>query len=272
MSQINSKHRGPLQGEITPPSDKSISHRAVMFASLAEGNSTIRNFLQAEDPLRTLEAFRQMGIEIDDSDKNGIIVKGKGLKGLSAPADVIDCGNSGTTMRLMSGVLAAQSFSSVLTGDEFLLKRPMGRIIKPLAEMGAHIVSEKGGYPPLNINGGTLRPVKYNSPIASAQVKSAILLSGLYCDGRTTVIEPGKSRDHTERMLKSCGADIIINGLEVSIQGTKGLAPFDITIPGDLSSAAFFIVAALIVPGSEIVVKNVGINPSRTGIIEILQK
>jgi len=260
-----------LHGEITPPSDKSISHRAVMFASLAEGTSTISNFLQAEDPLRTLEAFRQMGIEIDDTDKNRIIVKGKGLHGLSAPADVIDCGNSGTTMRLMSGVLAGQSFSSVLTGDEFLLQRPMGRIITPLSEMGANIVPEKEGFPPLNIKGETLRPVKYNSPIASAQVKSAILLAGLYCNGRTTVTEPAKSRDHTERMLNSCGADITTNDLEVSIEGTKELTPFDITIPGDLSSAAFFIVAALIIPGSEIVVRNVGINPTRTGIIEILQ-
>lgn len=271
MSQIKTKNRGPLHGEITPPADKSISHRAVMFASLAEGTSTISNFLQAEDPLRTLESFRQMGIEIDDTDKNRIIVKGKGLHGLSAPADVIDCGNSGTTMRLMSGVLAGQSFSSVLTGDEFLLKRPMGRIITPLSEMGANIIPEKGGFPPLNIKGGTLRPVKYNSPIASAQVKSAILLAGLYCNGRTTVTEPAKSRDHTERMLHSCGAYITINDLEVSIEGTKGLKPFDITIPGDLSSAAFFIVAALIVPGSEIVVRNVGINPTRTGILEILQ-
>jgi 3-phosphoshikimate 1-carboxyvinyltransferase len=242
-----------------------------MFASLAEGESTISNFLQAEDPLRTLQAFRRMGIEINDSDKNRIIVKGRGLHGLSSPVDVIDCGNSGTTMRLISGVLAAQSFSSVLTGDEFLRKRPMGRIIKPLSEMGADIVPEKGGYPPLHIKGKNLQPVTYNSPIASAQVKSALLLAGLFCKGRTTVTEPGKSRDHTERMLLSCGADIAINDLEVSIQGTKGLTPFDITIPGDLSSAAFFIVAALLVPGSEIVVKNVGINPTRTGVIEILQ-
>ena len=272
MSRIKTGHRGPLHGEITPPADKSISHRAIMFASLAEGKSTISNFLQAEDPLRTLQAFRRMGIEIDDTDKKRIIVKGRGLHGLSAPADEIDCGNSGTTMRLISGVLAAQSFSSVLTGDAFLRKRPMGRIIKPLSEMGADIVPENGGYPPLHIKGKNLQPVTYNSPIASAQVKSAILLAGLYCKGRTTVTEPGKSRDHTERMLHSCGADITINDLEVSIQGTKGLTPFDITIPGDLSSAAFFIVAALIVPGSEIVVKNAGINPTRTGVIEILQR
>jgi len=243
-----------------------------MFASLAEGTSTISNFLQAEDPLRTLEAFRQLGTHIETIDNNRITVQGKGLYGLSAPDHVLDCGNSGTTMRLMSGVLAAQSFSSVLTGDEFLLKRPMGRIIKPLSEMGANIISEKDGYPPLKIIGGSLRPVTYNSPIASAQVKSAILLAGLYCKGKTTVKEPGKSRDHTERMLTSCGADITTNDLSVSIEGTKGLRPFDITIPGDLSSAAFFIVAALTIPGSEIMIKNTGINPTRTGIIEILQK
>ncbi len=243
-----------------------------MFASLAEGESTITNFLQAEDPVRTLKAFRQMGIDISNADNNSITVKGRGLHGLSAPGDIIDCGNSGTTMRLMSGLLSAQPFSSVLTGDEFLQKRPMGRIIKPLSDMGANIISTEGGFPPLHIKGSPLRPVQYNSPIASAQVKSAILLAGLFCKGTTSVTEPGKSRDHTERMLKACGADISIHGLKVSIQGGNQLTPFDITVPGDLSSAAFFIVAALIVPDSEITVRNVGINPTRTGIIDILQR
>ncbi|UCH81081.1 MAG: 3-phosphoshikimate 1-carboxyvinyltransferase [Nitrospiraceae bacterium] len=272
MSQISIRHRGPLQGEIKPPADKSISHRAIMLASLAEGKSSIRNSLQAEDPVSTLKAFRQMGIDIDDKDSDRIIINGKGLRGLTAPRDNIDCGNSGTTMRLLSGILSAQPFTSVLTGDKFLLRRPMRRIIKPLSEMGAHISSEKGGRPPLTIKGGNLIAITYHSPVASAQVKSAILFAGLYCEGCTTVIEPGKSRDHTERMLTSCGADINIDGLEVSIQGGKGLAPFDITIPGDLSSAAFFIAAGLIVPGSDIVIKKVGINPTRTGIIDIFQK
>ncbi|UCH45303.1 MAG: 3-phosphoshikimate 1-carboxyvinyltransferase, partial [Nitrospiraceae bacterium] len=198
-------------------------------------------------------------------------VSGKGLKGLSAPGNVIDCGNSGTTMRLMSGVLAGQPFSSTLTGDQFLLKRPMERIIAPLTAMGADIVSEKGGYPPLHIQGGNLRPIQYTSPIASAQVKSAILLAGLYCDGETSVVEPGKSRDHTERMLRASGVDVRTDGKKVSVTGIAKLNPLDMTVPGDFSSAAFFIVAGLLVPGSEVLIKNVGINTTRTGLLDILQ-
>ncbi len=258
-----------------------------MFSSLAEGESIVRNFLEAEDPLRTLHAFRQMGIDIEvrsqksevrsqdikhRTQDNEVIIKGKGLRGLTAPGDTIDCGNSGTTMRLMSGVLAGQAFSSVLTGDEFLLKRPMKRIITPLSEMGADIHSEPGGYPPLHIKGGQLRPIEYHSPIASAQVKSAVLLAGLYCSGVTTVIEPGSSRDHTERMLTAGGADIKTDGLKVSLNGASALRPMDITVPGDLSSAAFFIVAGLLVPQSEILIKHTGINPTRTGLLDILTR
>jgi len=243
-----------------------------MFSSLAEGKSVIRNFLRAEDPMRTLDAFKQMGVDIKDSSQhNEIIVEGRGLRGLKRPEGIIDCGNSGTTMRLLSGVLAGQPFDSTLTGDEFLLKRPMQRVMGPLRQMGAEINSEQGGLPPLRIKGGRLRPIKYDSPIASAQVKSAVLLAGLYCDGTTTVTEPGRSRDHTERMLRALGADIMIDGLQVSITGGAALGPMDITVPGDLSSAAFFIVAGLIVPGSGLVVKNVGINPTRTGIIDVLK-
>lgn len=272
MSQISIKYTGPLRGEVETPPDKSISHRAIMFSSLAEGRSVIRNFLQAEDPLSTLNAFREMGVEIENrAEKNEIIINGKGLMGLKEPEGVIDCGNSGTTMRLLSGVLAGQPFYSTLTGDKFLLKRPMQRIITPLTAMGAEIRSE-GGCPPLTIKGGNLKPIQYNSPVASAQVKSAVLLAGLYCDGITTVIEPGRSRDHTERMLKAHGAEININGLEISIKGGTALNPQDITVPGDLSSSAFFIAAGLIVPGSEILIKNSGINPTRTGMIDILKK
>jgi len=243
-----------------------------MFSSLAEGKSVIRNFLRAEDPMRTLDAFKQMGVDIKDSSQhNEIIVEGRGLRGLKRPEGIIDCGNSGTTMRLLSGVLAGQLFDSTLTGDEFLLKRPMQRVMGPLSQMGAEISSEQGGLPPLRIKGGRLRPIRYDSPIASAQVKSAVLLAGLYCDGTTTVTEPGRSRDHTERMLSALGADIMIDGLQVSITGGAALGPMDITVPGDLSSAAFFIVAGLIVPGSGLVVKNVGINPTRTGIIDVLK-
>jgi 3-phosphoshikimate 1-carboxyvinyltransferase len=271
LSQVRIKHTGPLQGECTPPSDKSISHRSIILAALADGESTIKNFLRAEDPMRTLHAFQHMGIDIQESCENEIIVSGKGLKGLSAPGNVIDCGNSGTTMRLMSGVLAGQPFSSTLTGDQFLLKRPMERVIAPLTAMGANIVSEKGGYPPLHIQGGSLRPIQYTSPIASAQVKSAILLAGLYCDGETTVVEPGKSRDHTERMLRASGVDVRTDGKKVSVTGIAKLTPLDMTVPGDFSSAAFFIVAGLLVPGSEVLIKNVGINTTRTGLLDILQ-
>lgn len=279
LNQINVRYSGPLRGELFPPPDKSISHRAIMLSSLAEGNSKVSNILRAEDPLRTLEAFRQMGIEIEfrvqspvlGDRTNEIVIKGKGLNGLTAPKDIIDCGNSGTTMRLLSGVLAGQSFFSELTGDESLRKRPMQRIITPLSKMGARIDSENG-YPPLRIKGGVLKPIHFESPVASAQVKSAILLAGLYCDGTTTVIEPGKSRDHTERMLTARGADITIRGLEVNLKGGAGLKPLDFTVPGDLSSAAFFIVACLLVPESEIIIKNTGVNPTRTGIIEILQE
>lgn len=281
MNQISISYRGPLRGEITPPPDKSISHRAIMFSSLATGTSVVRNFLQAEDPLRTLHAFQQMGVEIEVLNappgegsviNNEIIVNSQGLKSFKKPNEAIYCGNSGTSMRLLTGLLAAQSFSTTLTGDASLSDRPMNRVINPLTEMGAVIGSRENGYPPLSITGGDLKPVTYSSPVASAQVKSAIILAGLYCPGTTTVIEPGKSRDHTERMLKSIGADIIINGLEVSISGAESLSPLDMTIPADLSSAAFFIVAGLIVPGSELLIQNVGINPTRTGIIDILTK
>ncbi len=250
-----------------------------MLSSIAKGKSIVRNFLRAEDPLSTLGAFRQMGIDIKDriqesgvrSQESELVIHGRGLTGLTEPGNVIDCGNSGTTMRLLCGVLAGQTFSTTLTGDASLRTRPMQRIIRPLTEMGAVIESEKGGYPPLRIRGSKLKPITYKSPLASAQVKSAIMLAGLYCHGITTVIEPGKSRDHTERMLKAMGADIDIKNLEVSIKGRATLNPLDMTVPGDISSAAFFIVAGLLVPHSEILIKNTGINPTRTGLIDILE-
>ncbi len=259
-----------LRGEVTPPPDKSISHRAIILASLSEGKSIIRNFLRAEDPLRTIKAFRQMGIEIKEFKEEDLVINGKGLIGLREPENIIDCGNSGTTMRLLAGVLAGQPFSATLTGDKSLRSRPMQRIITPLTQMGAKITSE-AGYPPLTIEGGNLKPIHYKSPIASAQVKSAILLAGLYCDGVTTVQEPDRSRDHTERMLKAQGAEIEIKDFEVSIKGKADLKPLDITVPGDFSSAAFFIVAGIIVAHSEILIKNVGINPTRTGLLKILR-
>ncbi|GBE04825.1 3-phosphoshikimate 1-carboxyvinyltransferase [bacterium BMS3Abin10] len=270
LNQTEIKRRGPLKGGITPPSDKSISHRAIIISSLAKGKSRIKNFLRAEDTLRTLEAFKQMGIKIIDED-GVIIVNGKGLNGLLEPENSIECGNSGTTMRLLSGVLAGQPFEARLTGDSSLQRRPMQRIIDPLSKMGAEILSEKGEQPPLTIMGGNLKPEDLTLPIASAQVKSAILFAGLYCDGVTSVTGPARSRDHTERMLRAAGVEVEEIGQKVSVTGIATLKPMDITIPADFSSAAFFIVAGLIIPGSEILIKNVGINPTRIGLISILQ-
>jgi 3-phosphoshikimate 1-carboxyvinyltransferase len=251
-----------------------------MLSCIANGESYIRDFLNAEDPIRTVEAFRQMGIRIDyrpqTTDQRQqtaeLIVHGKGLMGLREPEGIIDCGNSGTTMRLLSGILAGQPFTATLTGDESLRRRPMQRIIRPLTEMGAVIKAKPGGYPPLQITGGNLMPIRYRSPVASAQVKSAILLAGLYCDGVTSVIEPEKSRDHTERMLGSAGIDMRMKGLEIAVRGRAEPRPLEMTIPGDFSSAAFFIVAATIVPDSEIVIRHTGINPTRTGLVDIMRQ
>jgi len=272
LNSISITQRRPLRGEVIPPPDKSISHRAIILGAISEGKNIIKNFLYAEDPLRTIKAFRQMGIEIKGFKGLGnIVINGKGLGGLKEPGEIIECGNSGTTMRLLCGVLAGQPFRATLTGDESLKGRPMQRVITPLTEMGAKITSKAGGYPPLTVEGGTLKAINYKSPIPSAQVKSAILLAGLYCDGITTVEEPDKSRDHTERMLKAQGAGIEIRELSVCIKGKARLNPLDITIPGDFSSASFFIAAGTIVPGSEILIKNVGINPTRTGLLKILR-
>ncbi len=280
LSQIDIEQSGPLKGDITPPPDKSISHRAVIISSLAEGRSSIKNFLHAEDSMRTLEAFKQMGVDIKETEgsrdqgvkgSKNLVVNGKGLNGLKEPENIIDCGNSGTTMRLLSGVLAGQPFTAKLTGDSSLRKRPMQRVIDPLYKMGAEINSEQGGYPPLNIKGGNLSPVNYNLSIASAQVKSAILFAGLFCNGTTSVTSPGKSRDHTENMLRAAGAEVTETGQKVSIKGIDKLKPIDITIPGDFSSAAFFIVAGLLIPGSEILIRNVGLNTTRISLLSILK-
>lgn len=282
MERIELKKAERLRGEISPPPDKSISHRAVMFASLAEGKSIVRNFLRAEDPVSTINAFKRLGIEIEDARVKGqgsrdeIIIHGKGLHGLKEPFDVIDCGNSGTTVRLLSGILAGNPFFSILTGDDSLKQRPMARIINPLKEMGAEISARDGNkYLPMAIKGGQLRAIDYKMPVASAQVKSCLILAGLYADGITTITEPQKSRDHTERMLKSMGAKIEVEDLTIRGEGQgargKGLQPIDITIPSDFSSAAFFIVGALIVPDSEILIKNVCVNPTRTGLLDVIK-
>lgn len=263
-----------LQGEIIPPPDKSISHRAIMFASLAKGNSIIKNFLWAKDPISSLNAMKSLGVDIEVNDKEEIVVYGRGLHSLKEPEDIIDCGNSGTTIRLLSGILAGQPFLSILTGDESLRQRPMKRIIKPLSMMGADILGRKeNSLPPLVIKGSSLKGINYEMPIASAQVKSCILLAGLYAKEETKIVEPHKSRDHTEKMLKSMGADIGINGNIVIISPQrKELNPFEITVPGDFSSAAFFIAGATLLKDSEIIIRNVCLNETRTGFLDVLNR
>jgi 3-phosphoshikimate 1-carboxyvinyltransferase len=262
-----------LRGEIVVPGDKSISHRAIMFASLAKGESRVRGLLRGEDCLSTLRAFQSMGVEVIEKGDAELIIQGRGIDGLQEPSDVVDCGNSGTTMRLMSGILAAQPFYSVLTGDQYLRKRPMGRVINPLSEMGAKILGRDGNKKaPLTIDGGGLRPTEYHSSVASAQVKSAVLLAGMQIEGTTTVYEPHLSRDHSERMLRYFGADIESFEGGARVTGPVVLNGRDVDVPGDISSAAFFLVAGLIVPGAELLLKNVGVNPTRSGIIDILQQ
>ncbi len=261
----------PFRGEITPPGDKSISHRSLILGSLANGHSVVKDFLISDDTLSTANAMRALGITIGINGTQ-VDITGKGLYGLSEPEKVIDCGNSGTTTRLLTGLLSAQTFTSILDGDKYLQARPMRRVVGPLSLMGAQIEGkEDGNKLPLTITGKKLKGIRYELPVASAQVKSAILLAGLYADGETEVIEPEPSRDHTERMLSYLGVAIQKNGNSIKINKTQEINPGEIIVPADISSAAFFIVAALITPGSEVLIKNVGISPLRTGIIDILQ-
>ena len=259
----------PLRGEVKIPGDKSISHRAVMFGALADGTTRVTNFLQGADCLSTISCFRKMGIEIDRN-KDEILVHGRGLHGLTAPTEILDVGNSGTTTRLISGILAGQTFTSELDGDDSIRTRPMKRIMTPLASMGADITSRlDNGCAPLIIHGRPLHAAHYDSPVASAQVKSCVLLAGMYADGITSVTEPFLSRNHTEIMLNYFGAEITSEGTTASIRPEPVLEGRDIQVPGDISSAAYFIAAGLLTPGSEILLKNVGINPTRAGIIKV---
>ena len=271
----------PLKGIITVPGDKSISHRAVMFGALAKGTTEVTNFLQGEDCLSTIHCFKQLGIEIkNDPSQDTVTIYGKGLHGLTRPDHILDVGNSGTTMRLLSGILSGQSFDSSLTGDASIQKRPMGRIMAPLKLMGADIRSEKeNDCAPLMINNISnvaskatttrIKGIHYPSPVSSAQVKSCVLLAGLYAEGETSVTEPFLSRNHTELMLSEFGATIKSDGTTVTILPEPYLAGRKIAVPGDISSAAYLIVAALIVPNSELIIRNVGINPTRDGLLTI---
>lgn len=260
-----------ITGTVRVPGDKSISHRAVMFGALAEGVTTIEGFLPGADCLSTISCFRRLGIEIEQQGDK-VTVHGKGWYGLQEPLQHLDVGNSGTTIRLMSGIMATQPFHVVMEGDESIAKRPMRRVIGPLRQMGAKIDGRKDGeFTPLSIRGGKLEAIAYQSPVASAQVKSAILLAGLQANGVTSVTEPHLSRDHTERMLQAFGVSVVRDGLTVSVEGGQKLTGRAISVPGDISSAAFLIAAVMVVPGSSLLIENVGINPSRTGIIDVVK-
>ncbi|HIZ44826.1 MAG TPA: 3-phosphoshikimate 1-carboxyvinyltransferase [Firmicutes bacterium] len=261
----------PLKGEITVPGDKSISHRSIMFGSLAKGTTRVTHFLEGADCLSTIDCFRSMGVSIEKNEHE-VLIHGKGLHGLKAPQTILDCGNSGTTMRLLSGILAAQPFSSELTGDASIRKRPMKRIMTPLSLMGADIESRDGtGCAPLKIRGKRLQGIRYDSPVASAQVKSAVLLAGLFADGVTSVTEPYVSRNHTELMLRGFGARIASEGTTASVFPAEELFAQEISVPGDISSAAYFLTAALLIPGSSLLLKNVGVNPTRDGILRVFR-
>jgi 3-phosphoshikimate 1-carboxyvinyltransferase len=264
--------RVALNGEVRVPGDKSISHRAIMFGALADGVTEVTGFLNGEDCLSTQRAFEAMGVKVDTLSATSLTVHGVGIDGLVAPTEALDLGNSGTSMRLMSGILSGQGFDSVLTGDASLSKRPMRRVTDPLAAMGAAIETTSNGTAPLKVQGGqALQALHYDSPVASAQVKSAILLAGLYAEGETVVTEPGLSRDHTERMLQGFGYEVDSKPQYAALKGGGRLTATAINVPADISSAAFLLVAASITPGSDLLLHNIGMNPTRTGVIDILR-
>ena len=266
-----------VNGEITVPGDKSVSHRSIMFGALAEGTTRISGFLPGQDCLATMNSFKAMGIEIEGpDDQQNVTVYGKGLHGLTAPQKPLDIGNSGTSIRLLSGILAGQRFGASMAGDNSLNKRPMGRVITPLKQMGANIDAAQDGTPPVVTQAladdQQLKAIHYDLPMASAQVKSCVLLAGMYADGTTSVTEPGITRDHTERMLKAFGYPVTVDGNKISIEGGHKLTACDIQVPGDISSATFFMVAGLIAKSGQITIKNVGMNPTRIGAINILKQ
>ena len=272
LMELRVRTAGSLCGRIRVPGDKSITHRAFILGSLAKGNSRITGALSGRDCLATTECLRSLGATIERQSETDFLVQGRGLGGLREPQDVLDCRRSGTTMRLLMGVLAGQPFTTFLSGDEQLRRRPMARIAKPLRQMGAIVLGrEDGQYAPLSIRGGMLRSITWDLPVASAQVKSAILLAGLYAEGRTVVREPGSARDHTERMLSASGAPISVEGNVISLEGPiPSLDTLDLIIPGDFSSAAYFLAAGCLVPNSRVTAEGVGINPTRTGFLDIL--
>lgn len=262
-----------IHGVVSMPGDKSISHRYAMLSSIAEGDSLIYNYSAGADCQSTLACMQALGIGHSFTTEDGaqlLVVHGQGLKGLRAPATSLDAGNSGSTIRMLSGILAAQPFTTTISGDESLVKRPMRRIMTPLSEMGARVDAANGQFPPLTIHGSKLRPLAWESPVASAQVKSCVLLAGLYADGETSVREPATTRDHTEIALRELGADIAVNPRFVRVRGPATLSGKTLVVPGDISGAAFFIAAALLVPDSELIIAGVGLNPTRTKLLDVL--
>jgi 3-phosphoshikimate 1-carboxyvinyltransferase len=273
MDRIVVKRSRGLSGTIRVPGDKSITHRAVILGSIASGKTKVHGYLRSEDCISTIQAFRAMGVEITEKKNGRLIIRGKGLTGLKEPVDVLNLGNSGTSLRLLTGLLAGQRFFSVLTGDASLKTRPMRRLLEPLKKMGAEIRGrDEGDHAPVAIQGRELHGIAYSLPVASAQLKSGLLLAGLMASGKTTIDEPVLSRDHTERMLDYLGVHLSLRGSTISIDGRTEFNSKEIRVPGDFSSAAFFIVAALICPNSDVEIKNVGLNPTRTGLIDVLAK
>jgi 3-phosphoshikimate 1-carboxyvinyltransferase len=270
MGQLTVLPSGPLRGRMCVPGDKSISHRALLLGALADGNSRINGFLPSGDCLATLDCLRSLGVEVETHGAATLTIHGRGLNGLRAPTSPLNCARSGTTMRLLTGILAGQPFASTLTGDAQLLRRPMRRIVEPLRNMGAEI-EDSDGHAPLTVHGASLRGGDHALTVASAQVKSALLLAGVFADGPTTVHQPGPARDHTERMLAAMGATIEVVGLSVTLCPAPTLSPLCLNIPGDISSAAFLMVAAALVPGSQVTIEGVGVNPTRTGLLDVLR-
>ncbi|MGM0222234.1 3-phosphoshikimate 1-carboxyvinyltransferase [Enterococcus sp. AZ137] len=261
-----------INGELVIPADKSISHRSIMFGAISKGTTIVNNFLKAEDCLSTIAVFKQLGVRITEKNEQ-IMIEGKGFEGLTAPSSRLDAGNSGTTMRLVLGILAGCPFTSEIAGDASLNRRPMERVMKPLREMGADLQgTAEAEFPPLNVTGNTLHGIEYHMPIASAQVKSAILFAALQAEGTTKIIEKEQSRNHTEEMIKQFGGKIQVEGKEIIVTGPQQLIGQEVTVPGDISSAAFYLVAASILANSEVLLKQVGINPTRTGILDVLMQ
>ncbi|WP_188206016.1 3-phosphoshikimate 1-carboxyvinyltransferase [Alkalibacillus aidingensis] len=271
MEEVHFKNQ-PLIGELQVPGDKSISHRAIMLGALANGTTKVDNFLTSEDCMRTVEAFKELGVDIE-VDKTLVTIKSKGYYSFQQPNQPLNMGNSGTTTRLISGILAGLPFETELIGDASLSQRPMGRVIDPLTKMGADFITSNNRMTlPLTVKGGTLKPINYHLPVDSAQVKSAILLSGLLTDGQTTVFERNQTRNHTEKMLSAFGGEVEVNNDQISIAGPQQLSGAELTVPGDASSAAFWIAAAVITPGSHILIQNVGLNQTRTGLVDVLKR